>query len=132
MNNQGSRQVPTDEKSKTFPTPAPSRINVVYTHQEFKRPMETSHEPIGFSSSTIRPSLPQQRPKKGLAMTRLRISNVIEIASDVFRSCSAAYDYLHTPNFSLGGAAPIELLDTAEGEQIVLSELQTQAAGGPI
>jgi Protein of unknown function (DUF2384) len=40
--------------------------------------------------------------------------------------------YLRTPNFALGGAVPRDLLKTAEGEQLVLAELQAQAAGGPV
>jgi uncharacterized protein (DUF2384 family) len=47
-------------------------------------------------------------------------------------SLDAARAFLRTPNFALGGALPRELLKTAEGEQLVLSELQTQAAGGPV
>jgi hypothetical protein len=32
----------------------------------------------------------------------------------------------------LGSATPLELLETAEGEQLVLAELQAQADGGPV
>jgi hypothetical protein len=43
-----------------------------------------------------------------------------------------ARNYLRAPNFALGGAAPRDLLKTAEGEQMVLSELQAQADSGPV
>jgi putative toxin-antitoxin system antitoxin component (TIGR02293 family) len=62
----------------------------------------------------------------------LRIGRVLTMAGDVFGSLEAARSYLQTPNFALGGAVPRDLLKTAEGEQLVLSELQTQAAGGPV
>jgi hypothetical protein len=62
----------------------------------------------------------------------LRIGRVLTMAGDVFGSLKAARTYLRTPNFALGGAVPRDLLKTAEGEQLVLSELQTQAAGGPV
>jgi uncharacterized protein (DUF2384 family) len=54
------------------------------------------------------------------------------MAGDVFGSLEAGRRYLRTPNFALGGAVPRDLLKTAEGEQLVVSELQTQAAGGPV
>jgi len=62
----------------------------------------------------------------------LRIGRVLTMAGDVLGSLHAARAYLRTPNFALGGAVPRDLLKTAEGEQLVLSELQTQAAGGPV
>jgi putative toxin-antitoxin system antitoxin component (TIGR02293 family) len=62
----------------------------------------------------------------------LRIGRVLVVAGEVLGSLEAARAYLRTPNFALGGALPRDLLKTAEGEQLVLSELQTQAAGGPV
>jgi putative toxin-antitoxin system antitoxin component (TIGR02293 family) len=62
----------------------------------------------------------------------LRIGRVLTMAREVFGSAAAARDYLRTPNFALGGAVPRDLLKTAEGEQLVLAELHTQAEGGPV
>lgn len=62
----------------------------------------------------------------------LRIGRVLTMARDVFGSLDAARKYLRAPNFALGGAAPRDLLKTAEGEQLVLSELNAQAEGGPV
>lgn len=62
----------------------------------------------------------------------LRIGRVLTMARSVLGSSEAARNYLRTPNFSLGGVVPRELLKTAEGEQLVLGELQTQAEGGPV
>jgi putative toxin-antitoxin system antitoxin component (TIGR02293 family) len=62
----------------------------------------------------------------------LRIGRVLTLAGDALGSLDAARQYLRTPNFALGGAAPRELLRTAEGEQIVLAEIQAQAEGGPV
>ena len=62
----------------------------------------------------------------------LRIGRVLSMAGDLFDSLEIARQYLRTPNFALGGAIPRDLLKTGEGEQIVVAELQTQAAGGPV
>jgi putative toxin-antitoxin system antitoxin component (TIGR02293 family) len=62
----------------------------------------------------------------------LRIGRVLTMAADLFGSLEMARQYLRTPNFALGGAIPRDLLKTGEGEQIVIAELQTQAAGGPV
>jgi uncharacterized protein (DUF2384 family) len=57
---------------------------------------------------------------------------VLTMACDYFGSLDAARHYLRTPNFALGGAIPRDLLKTSEGEQLLLAELQTQEAGGPV
>jgi len=62
----------------------------------------------------------------------LRIGRVLTLAGEALGSLDAARQYLRTPNFALGGAAPRELLRTAEGEQIVLAEIQAQSEGGPV
>lgn len=62
----------------------------------------------------------------------LRIGRVLAMALEVFGSAAAAREYLRTPNFALDGAAPRDLLKTAEGEHLVLAELQSQAEGGPV
>lgn len=62
----------------------------------------------------------------------LRIGRVLTMAARVFDSPDMARNYLRAPNFALGGAAPRDLLKTAEGEQMVLSELQAQADSGPV
>jgi len=62
----------------------------------------------------------------------LRIGRALTIAGEALGSLEAARNYLRTPNFALGGAAPRDLLKTAEGEQVVLAEIQAQAEGGPV
>ena len=62
----------------------------------------------------------------------LRIGRVFAMAMNVFGSLDAAREYLRTPNFALGGAIPRNLLSTAAGEQMVLSELEAQAEGAPV
>ena len=62
----------------------------------------------------------------------LRIGRVLTMAGDLFGSLEVARQYLRTPNFALGGNVPRDLLKTGEGEQLILAELQTQAAGGPV
>lgn len=62
----------------------------------------------------------------------LRAGRVTEAAAGVFGTYDSARKWLRTPNFALGGLAPRDLLKTAEGERIVLNELQTQSEGGPL
>jgi putative toxin-antitoxin system antitoxin component (TIGR02293 family) len=62
----------------------------------------------------------------------LRLGRVATLASEMLGSPEAGRQYLRTANFALGGATPLELLRTAEGEQLVLNELQTHSAGGPV
>jgi len=62
----------------------------------------------------------------------LRLARVATQAAELFGSADAGRKYLRTPNFALGGATPLELLRTGQGEQLVLAELQAQAAGGPV
>jgi len=62
----------------------------------------------------------------------LRIGRALTIAGEALGSLESARKYLGTRNLALGGSAPRELLKTAEGEQLVLAEIQTQAEGGPV
>ncbi len=62
----------------------------------------------------------------------LRLARVATQAAELFGSAEAGRKYLRTPNFALGGATPLDLLRTGQGEQLVLAELQAQAAGGPV
>lgn len=62
----------------------------------------------------------------------MRTARAVIAASQVLGSFEAARAYLRTRNFALGGAAPIDLLKTAEGERLVLNELHAQAEGAPL
>jgi uncharacterized protein (DUF2384 family) len=62
----------------------------------------------------------------------LRIARVLTAAAEVLGSFDAARRYVRGKNYALGGAAPIDLIKTAEGERVVLNELQTQAESGPL
>ena len=44
----------------------------------------------------------------------------------------AAQTYLHTGNFALGGTTPAELLQSYEGQRVVLNELHTHLGCGPL
>jgi putative toxin-antitoxin system antitoxin component (TIGR02293 family) len=93
--------------------------------------MAEALELFDISAKTARQRI-GERLSSGESEIALRIGRVLTMASDVFGSLSAAREYLRAPNFALGGVAPRELLKTAEGEQLVLSELKTQADGGPV
>jgi putative toxin-antitoxin system antitoxin component (TIGR02293 family) len=62
----------------------------------------------------------------------LRLGRIAVMAAELMGSSEDGRRYLRTPNFALGGVTPLELLKTAEGEQLVLAELQAQADGGPV
>jgi putative toxin-antitoxin system antitoxin component (TIGR02293 family) len=62
----------------------------------------------------------------------LRLGRVAVMAAQLMGSAEEGRRYLRTPNFALSGTTPLELLKTAEGEQLVLAELQAQADGGPV
>lgn len=62
----------------------------------------------------------------------LRLGRIAAMASHVLGSQQAGKQYLKTPNFALGGTTPLDLAQTAEGERLVLNELQAQREGGPV
>ena len=62
----------------------------------------------------------------------MRAARVTTAAAEVLGGFDAARRYLRTRNFALGGSTPLDLLRTAEGERLVMNELQAQAEGGPL
>lgn len=62
----------------------------------------------------------------------MRLARVTLTAAQMLGGFDAARRYLHTRNFALGGAAPLDLLQTSQGEGIVLNELQAHAEDGPL
>ena len=62
----------------------------------------------------------------------MRAARVAMTAADVLGGHDAARQYMHTRNFALGGAAPLELVQTSDGERVVLNELHAHAEGGPL
>ena len=61
-----------------------------------------------------------------------RHARVMRAAIELLGSAEQAQDYLETRNFALGGACPIDLLDSPEGEKAVLDELQAHRDSGPL
>lgn len=62
----------------------------------------------------------------------MRAARATITAAEVLGSYDAAREYMHTRNFALGGAKPVELVKTADGERLVLDELHAQAESGPL
>ena len=60
-----------------------------------------------------------------------RIDCVLRAAS-VFGDAGYATQWLAEPNPALGGVTPLQLLATAEGEEIVRAELNAIAHGLPV
>ena len=52
-------------------------------------------------------------------------------ATAVLGASDAAETYLRTGNFALGGTPPAELLQSSEGERVVLNELRMHLECGP-
>lgn len=63
---------------------------------------------------------------------RATVERVTAAAAEVLGSRDAARLYMHTKNFALGGVAPLDLLKLANGEAVVLQELQTHRDSGPL
>ncbi len=90
------------------------------------------------SREVLRPQLQDhQGPHGGRLDTAtseraLRAARVTMSAAQVLGSYEAARAYMHTPNFALGGATPVALIKTADGERIALDELHAQAEGAPL
>jgi uncharacterized protein (DUF2384 family) len=61
-----------------------------------------------------------------------RLASVMTAATSSLGSTWAAERWLHTPNFALGGAAPFDLLGTANGVRLVLAKLQMHVDGAPL
>lgn len=59
-----------------------------------------------------------------------RMINVARMANDVFEDRDVALEWLKRPSYSLGGAAPLELLDTEPGAISVRQVLNAIATGG--
>jgi putative toxin-antitoxin system antitoxin component (TIGR02293 family) len=97
----------------------------------FLRSLAEAEEFFGLSFKTIKARmggvLDAATSERALRATRAALT-----AARVLGSHEAARAYLHTPNFALGGAMPAELIRTAEGERIVLNELQAHADCGPL
>jgi putative toxin-antitoxin system antitoxin component (TIGR02293 family) len=62
----------------------------------------------------------------------LRLTRAYILARLCFGDAKTARDYLKTPNFALGGKSPRELLQTAEGEPVVINEINAQNDAAPL
>lgn len=86
----------------------------------------------GMTAKTLRGRLRQEHLGLDESERVLRATRVTIAASDLFGGFDAAREYLRTTNFALGGARPIDLIQSAEGERLVLDELHAQADSAPL
>lgn len=86
----------------------------------------------GMTAKTLRVRLRQDHLALDESERVLRTTRVTLAASDLFGGFDAAREYLRTKNFSLGGARPIDLIQSAEGERIVLDEIHAHANSAPL
>jgi|APLak6261666879_1056058.scaffolds.fasta_scaffold10000_2 uncharacterized protein (DUF2384 family) len=61
----------------------------------------------------------------GLPVLRLRRDKLLHVAKRVLGSEEAARAWVKAPNAALGGAVPEELVETLEGLQQALAELES-------
>jgi len=81
---------------------------------------------------TLRERIRQPRLRTDESERVIRMGRVMLAARRALGSFEAARRYVRTKNFALGGAVPLELMHTAEGERLVLDELQAHADSGPL
>lgn len=87
---------------------------------------------FGMTAKTFRGRLKQGHLGLDESERVLRSIRVALAASELFGGFDEAREYLRTKNFALGGARPIDLILTAQGERLVLDELHAQAHSAPL
>jgi putative toxin-antitoxin system antitoxin component (TIGR02293 family) len=58
------------------------------------------------------------------------MGNTVKMALEVFESNEKATEWMRQPNRTLGGAAPLDLMDTEPGANAVRQVLNAIATGG--
>jgi putative toxin-antitoxin system antitoxin component (TIGR02293 family) len=75
---------------------------------------------LGISPRTLARHKTGQKPLNAVQSDRIfRLARVASHAEEVFESRESALDWLKSPNRALGGAVPLELLDTDAGTVMV-------------
>lgn len=87
---------------------------------------------FSMTPKTLRERVRQDRLSTDESERAVRIGRVALAAAQALGSFDLGRRYLRTRNFALGGATPLDLMHTAEGERIVLDELQAHADSGPL
>lgn len=78
----------------------------------------------GVAASTYHRKLAQSSKLSAQQTDRLfRVAEMFALGESVLESKGAAREWLQAPNRALGGKAPIELLDTSFGTELVREEL---------
>ena len=67
-----------------------------------------------------------------MSAVRDRIARALAYAISVFGETTYAVQWLKEPNEALGNVAPLKLLATVEGDEIVRAELGAIAHGLPV
>ena len=96
--------------------------------QRLARHLEVSESVIlqaaGVAASTYHRKLAQSSRLSAEQTDRLfRVAGVFALGESVLESKAAARDWLQAPNRALGGKAPLDLLDTSFGTELVREEL---------
>lgn len=93
--------------------------------------LRESEDFFGLSASTARERIGRTLDASE-SDKALRLIRAVSLAACVLGGLDEARAYLKTPLFALGGITPRELLVSADGEQLVINELQTHMDGGPV
>ena len=106
-------------------------VTLLVSSAMFLSNMTEVEEYFGITFKTIKARL-ESSLDTAASEKAMRAARVMLTAAEVLGSYDAAREYMHTRNFALGGGTPAELVKTADGERLVLDELQAQAEGGPL
>jgi|GEM_PF-690386 len=87
---------------------------------------------LGRTRKTLNELLQRQRLSRADSDLLYRVSRALVHAVSVFEDTGYAVQWLKEPNEALGGARPLNLLATIEGDEVVHAELGTIEHGLPV
>ncbi len=87
---------------------------------------------LGRARKTLGDLVQRQHLSRADSDLLYRIARAIVHAVSVFEDAAYAVQWLKEPNEALGGAAPLSLLATVEGDEVVHAELGAVEHGMPV
>jgi putative toxin-antitoxin system antitoxin component (TIGR02293 family) len=87
---------------------------------------------LGRARKTLNDLVQREHLSRGDSDALYRIARAIVHAASVFENAEYGVQWLKEPNEALGGAAPLSLLATVEGDELVHTELGAVEHGMPV
>jgi putative toxin-antitoxin system antitoxin component (TIGR02293 family) len=87
---------------------------------------------LGRARKTLNDLVQREHLSRGDSDSLYRIARAIVHAVSVFENAAYAVQWLKEPNEALGGAIPLSLLATVEGDELVHTELGAVEHGMPV